>query len=130
MNETILPFGGTKPKQGSAGGMPAQGGDPNTVRRHFPVGLVVWLKSGSAPMTVSHERSKTNDAAVVVVDWFDTEHFSHRSAFHYEQLTEVPTVWPSTVLLPSVSSSLIREGAETEPDQVEQTVQDTLRTPE
>lgn len=124
IDKSVLPF-----KAASTEARQGKGGDPNTVRP-FPVGRVVWLNSGSAPMTVSHERSKTNEPSVIVVDWFDTEHFSHKSEFHKEQLTEIPTVFPSTVLLPSIASSLVRAGADTEPPQVEQTVQDTLQVPE
>ncbi len=50
----------------------------------FETGTVVYLKSGSPPLTVSDVRVKPN---IVTVDWFDVDAYAMRGEFHKDQLT-------------------------------------------
>jgi len=49
----------------------------------FPVGTIVWLKSGGPPLTVTDFGGRTDD--VVAVEWFAGD-VLRRDAFHKDTL--------------------------------------------
>lgn len=89
MSETPIPF--------------PQKGVPD---RRFKPGQIVWLKSGSPAMTVND----LGNPPSVTVDWFDVDHMACRDAFHHDQLTLAPRVYPSSVVVPEIADAMLRHG--------------------